>query len=152
IRNKLVTGVQTGALPIGNWIVKVTWPPLTARSRTKPNETMSRERPGNLTVLSASSTCSCVAILFLLSEALVRRGDDRDRFLRRGHDAHDLEVGRTGQAALHHRAARPLQQPVPHCTDEDQRVLAHVLDLQELPDHEELQRRADAAGEDDERG
>src|ERR1051325_1741452 len=147
-----LSGAPTVGFSVWNWIVKATRPPLTARSRTKPNETMSRERPGNLTVLSASSTCSCVAMLFLLFEALVRRGDDRDRFLRRGYDPHDLEMGRTGQAALHHRAARPLQQPVPHCTDEDQRVLAHVLDLQELPDHEELPRRADAAGEDDERG
>src|ERR1051325_4134775 len=147
-----LSGAPTVGFSVWNWIVKATRPPLTARSRTKPNETMSRERPGNLTVLSASSTCSCVAILFLLSEALERRGDERDGLFRGGYDPHDLEIGRTGQAALHHRAARPLQQPVPHCTDEDQRVLAHVLDLQELPDHEELQPRADAAREDDERG
>src|SRR5262249_50081748 len=125
---------------------------LTSTSRTKPNETMSRDSPGNLTVLSASSTCSWVAILSLLFEVLVRRGDDRNRLLRGGDDVDDVEVGRTGQAAPDHRRVHPLQQAIPHCTDEDQRVLAHVLDLQKLPDHEELERGADAAGEDDERG
>src|SRR5205823_8223044 len=98
--------------------------------------TMSRDSPGNLTVFSASSTCSCVGILFLLFEVLVRLGHDWNRFLGTGNDAHDLEVGRTGQAALDHRPASPLEQPVPHCTDQDQGMLAHVFDLQKLPDHE----------------
>src|SRR5205085_7771993 len=86
----------TVGFSVWKWIVNATRPPLTSMSRTKPNETMSRDSPGNLTLLSASSTCSCVAILFLLFEVLVRRGDERDRFLRGGHDPRDLEVGRTG--------------------------------------------------------
>jgi hypothetical protein len=48
-------------------------------------------------------------------------------------------------------ALHPVDQSGPHCTDQDERMLFHVLDLQELPDHEQLQRRADAAGHDDER-
>ena len=59
---------------------------------------------------------------------------------------------RTDQAALEHRALQPFDQSGPHCTDQDERMLFHVLDLQELPDHEELQRRADAARHDDECG
>src|ERR1700674_3280392 len=40
---------------------KETFPPPTARSLTKPKETMSRDRPGNFTVRSVSSTLSSVS-------------------------------------------------------------------------------------------
>src|SRR5687767_1611067 len=116
-----------------------------------PNETMSRERPGNLTFFSASRTCSCVGIDSLLwKPSLIRLADDRNGFVGGADDLDHVEVGRTDQSALDHGPAHPVDQSGPHCTDEDERMLFHVLDLQKLPDHEELQRCADAAREDDE--
>jgi len=44
--------------------VKETLPPSTLTSWTNPNDTMSRESPGNLTPLSASRICSLVAFFF----------------------------------------------------------------------------------------
>src|SRR6266849_2701511 len=113
---------------------------------------MSRESPGNRTFFSASSTCSGVGIgsLFLLFESLERGADDRNRFLGGADDRNDIEILRTDQTLLHHGAVDPFDQAGPHCTDQDQRMLRHVLDLQKLPDHEELQSRSDSAGHHDE--
>src|SRR5881296_1838566 len=143
----------TAGFSVWKWMVNVTLPPSTLMSRTKPNETMSRESPGKRTFFSASSTCSCVGIgfLFLRFELFVRGADDGDRFLRGADHRDDAEVLRGTEAFLDHRPVDPFDQASPHCTDEDQRMLGHVLDLQELPDHEELERGADAAGHDDER-
>src|SRR2546423_14902566 len=132
-------------------MVKVTLPPSTWTSRTKPNETMSRVSPGNLTFFSASRTCSGVGTFFLSFELLVRSADDGNGFLGGAHHRNDAEVQRTAQALLDHRTVDPFDETRPHCTDEDQRMLGHVLDLQKLPDHEELERCADAAGHHDER-
>src|ERR1041385_532348 len=141
----------TAGFSVWKRTVKRTSPPSTRRSWMNPNETMSRESPGKRTFLSASSTCSCVGILFLLFEVLVRGADDRDRFIRGGDDRDHVEIVGTDQTSFDHRRPHPVDQPVPHCTDEDQRMLGDVLHLQELPHHEELEGRADAARKDDER-
>src|SRR3954468_1959026 len=131
--------------------VNETLPPSTLTSWTNPNDTMSRESPGNLTPLSASRICSEVGIRFLLDVAFVRRADDRDRLFVRGHHRYRAHILRTGQPARDHRLVDPVDQTVPHCTDQDQRMLGDVLDLDELPHHEQLQRRPDAARQHDER-
>src|ERR1700758_2300998 len=114
-------------------MLKLTSPPFTTTSRTKPNETMSRESPGKRTFFSASRTCSCVGIRFPLSlELLVGRADDRNGFFRRADHRDDAEVLSAAQAFLDHRPVDPFDQTAPHCTDEDQRMLGHVLDLQKL--------------------
>src|SRR5438046_176581 len=133
-------------------MVKLTLAPSTWMSRTKPNETMSRVSPGNLTFFSASRTCSCVGTFFLSFELLVRSADDGNGFLGGAHHRNDAEVLRAAEAFLDHRAVDPFDETGPHCTDEDQRMLRHVLDLQKLPDHEELERRANAPRHHDERG
>src|SRR5262249_3113695 len=125
--------------------------PFTSTSWTKLKETMSRERPGNLTFFSASRTCSGLGILLLLSESLIGLADDVDGVRRRVDDVHCLHIRRADEAALDHGRAHPVAQTGPHCTDEDERMLLHVLHLQELPHHEELEGRADAARHDDER-
>src|SRR5919204_2008646 len=110
-------------------MVKLTLPPSTRMSRTNPNETMSRDSPGNRTFFSASSTCSCVGIRFPLSfELLVRGADDGNGFFRGADNRHDAKVLRRAEALLDHRAVDPLDQTTPHCTHEDQRMLGHVLD------------------------
>ena len=50
----------------------------------------------------------------------------------------------------HHVPPHPVDEPVPHLADQDDRPLRHEADLQELPDHQELERRADAAREEHE--
>src|SRR5581483_880112 len=134
-------------------MVNRTPPPSIWMSRTKPNETMSRDSPGKRTFFSASRTWSCVGIrfLFLFLEAFVGGGDDRNGLLGRPDDGDDLEVLLARQVTLHHGPIHPLDQPRPCRADQDQRMLGHVLDLQELPHHEQLQRRSNAPGHDDER-
>src|SRR4051812_31020383 len=118
-------------------MVKATRPPSMRTSRTKPKETMSRERPGKRTFFSASITSSLLiwgeGIPFLLFEPLERRADDGDRLFRGSDDLDDVQVGRTDQSPLDHHRADPVDQTGPHCTDQDHRMLLHVLDLQQLP-------------------
>src|SRR5687768_15431444 len=108
--------------------VKDTVPPSIWRSRTKPNETMSRERPGNLTFFSASSTCSWVAMAPLLFQPpFVRLTDDRDGLFGGADDLDHVEIGRADETPLEHGRADPVDQSGPHCTDQNQRMLFHVL-------------------------
>src|SRR5258708_7835506 len=102
---------------------------------------MSRESPGNRTLLSASRTCCCVTVgmSLLLFETFVRGANDRNRLFRRGNDRWDIEVRGTDKAADGHRLAHPFDQTGPHCTHQNQRMLLHVLHLQQLPDHEQLE-------------
>ena len=44
----------------------------------------------------------------------------------------------------------PVDQLGPHLADQDQRRVVHVPDLQQLPDHQRFEHRADPAGRDDE--
>src|SRR5216684_699763 len=136
---------------VWNRTVKETVPPSTTTSWTNPNETMSRESPGNLTPLSASRICSLLGILFLLNEAFVRGADDRNGLLVRADHRDRVHVLRAGQPARDHDLVDPVDQTGPHCTDQDERMLGDVLDLQKLPHHEQLQRRANPSRKDDER-
>src|SRR5690349_16634609 len=114
-----------------------------AMSRTNPNDTMSRERPGNLTFFSASRTCSLLSgvgiLSLLLQPSLMRLANDRDGFVGGADDLDHIEVRGADQTALQRRAVQPVDQSGPHCTDQDERMLFHVLDLQKLPNHEQLQ-------------
>src|SRR5216684_1788847 len=130
--------------------VKETLPPSTLTSWTNPNDKMSRDSPGNLTPLSASRICSFVGIRFLLNETFVRGADDRNGFFVRADHRDRVHVLRTGQPPRDHDLVDPVDQTGPHCTDQDQRMLGDVLDLNELPHHEQLQGRSDAPGQDDE--
>src|ERR1044071_8594677 len=65
-----------------------------ARSRTNPNDTMSRDRPGNLTFFSASSTCSCVGIRLLLYGPRHPEARRRRRILARAAPATPKRNGR----------------------------------------------------------
>src|SRR5215212_10050473 len=142
----------TFGFSVWKWMAKETRPPSICRLRTKPNETMSRERPGKRTVFSASRICSCEGIAFLLLESLERSANDRNRLVRRGDDRDDIQIAGADQPSFDHRLADPVDQTGPHCTDQNHRMLLHVLDLQKLPDHEELERGADAARHHDEGG
>src|SRR5882724_10807105 len=79
--------------------VKATLPPSTITSCTNPNDTMSRESPGNLTLLSASRICSFVGIFLLLNETLVRGANDRIGLFVRGDHRDRVHVLRAGQPA-----------------------------------------------------
>ena len=63
------------------------------------------------------------------------------------------QVFRVGkrQSRIEHRGLRPVDEPLPHLADENQRHVVHVPHLQELPDHQHFEHGADAAGHDDER-
>src|SRR5258708_16855934 len=113
---------------------------------------MSRESPGNLTPLSASSICSFVGIRFLLNVAFVRGADDRYGLFVRADHRDDVHVLRTSQPARDHDLVDAVDQTGPHCTYQDERILGDVLDLQELPHHEQLQGRANATRQNDEGG
>src|SRR5258708_5486823 len=115
---------------------------------------MSRESPGKRTLLRASRTCCWVtvgAMSLLLFEAFVRGADDRNRLVSGGDDRDHVHVRGTDEAAADHGLAHPVDETGPHCTHQDERMLLHVLDLQELPDHEQLQSGSNATGKDDER-
>src|SRR5260221_3395518 len=123
-------------------------------SWTKLKETMSRDRPGNLTFLNASTICSSVGvdILLLLFEPLERVVNDGDGVGCRGDHVHRIHVGCVDEPALDHGCAHPVDETRPHCTDENEWMLLHVLHLKELPHHEKLERGPNAARKDDEGG
>ena len=57
----------------------------------------------------------------------------------------------SGRVGPEHHGLRPVEQPVPEVPGQDQRRVVQVPHLEQLPDHQRFEHRADAAGRDDER-
>ena len=66
------------------------------------------------------------------------------------HRLNKIEVGFVDQAARDHVAPEPVKQTLPEIANQDDRPLGHESDLEELPDHEKLERGADPSRKDDE--
>src|SRR6476469_5749335 len=113
-------------------MANVTSPPSMRTSLTKPKETMSRLRPGNLTCLSASKTCSCVAICPLSLELLEDFPNDGDGLVAGAYHPYVIHIARSDETALDHRLPHPVDEAVPHVPHQDQGMLLDVLHLDEL--------------------
>lgn len=84
-----------------------------------------------------------------LIEALFGVFDDGNGVFYTADDARDLQLAIEHQRVRHHLSMHPFQQSMPHVSQQDQRPILDVSNLQQLPDHECLQRAADSSGQHD---
>ena len=87
-------------------------------------------------VIASPATCACRSPTRAIASSAVSRHTG------------NLEIlgACERQTRVEHAGTGPFDQLLPHLADQNERDAVHVTHLQELPDHERLEHRADAAG------